>query len=323
MRSPWVCALVLSFLPLSAAWGQETSLPKSTEAPDPPSVELIILGNVQDGGAPHMGCFKSCCAHLYTQPDETLKVVSLGLLDTREEKTYLFEATPDIATQMAFLRTAAPFHVGSAPDGIFITHAHIGHYTGLMFLGRETLNADQVPVYSLPRFADFVASNGPWDQLLELKNIRPHPLSEGAPVSLSAHLQVRAFRVPHRDEYSETAGFEIVGPGKKALFIPDIDKWERWDTSLIAAIEQTDLAFIDASFYDNAEIGYRDVSEIPHPFVVESLALLEALPRELRARVYFIHMNHTNPMLDPDSEASRAVITAGYGIARMGDRFKL
>lgn len=323
MRSQWVCALVLSFLSLFAASGQEASLHTSAEASDTLSVELIILGNVQDGGAPHMGCFKSCCAPLYTQPNKTLKVVSLGVLDAREEKTYLFEATPDIATQMAFLRTAAPFRAGSAPDGIFITHAHIGHYTGLMFLGRETLNADQVPVYSLPRFADFVASNGPWDQLLELKNIRLHPLSEGDPVSLSAHLQVRAFRVPHRDEYSDTAGFEIAGPEKKALFIPDIDKWERWETSLIAAIEQVDLAFIDASFYDNAEIGYRDVSEIPHPFVVESLALLEALPGELRARVYFIHMNHTNPMLNPDSEASKAVIAAGYGIARMGDRFKL
>jgi pyrroloquinoline quinone biosynthesis protein B len=323
MRSQWVCALVLSFLPLFAASGQEASLPTSAEASDTLSVELIILGNVQDGGAPHMGCFKSCCAPLYTQPNKALKVVSLGVLDAREEKTYLFEATPDIATQMAILRTAAPFRAGSAPDGIFITHAHIGHYTGLMFLGRETLNADQVPVYSLPRFADFVASNGPWDQLLELKNIRLHPLSEGAPVSLSAHLQVRAFRVPHRDEYSETAGFEIAWPEKKALFIPDIDKWERWETSLITAIEQVDLAFIDASFYDNAEIGYRDVSEIPHPFVVESLALLEALPGELRARVYFIHMNHTNPMLNPDSEASKAVIAAGYGIARMGDRFKL
>jgi len=318
-----MCALVLSFLPLLAARGQETSLPTAVEASDAPSVELIILGNVQDGGAPHMGCFKSCCAPLYAQPNESLKVVSLGLIDTREEKAYLFEATPDIATQMAFLRTATPFRAGPAPDGIFITHAHIGHYTGLMFLGRETLNAGQVPVYSLPRFADFIASNGPWDQLLELKNIRLHPLAEGTPVSLSPHLQVRAFRVPHRDEYSETAGFEIRGPEKNVLFIPDIDKWERWDKSLIGAIEQADLAFIDASFYDNAEIGYRDVSEIPHPFVVESLALLEALPKELRARVYFIHMNHTNPMLNPDSEASRAVLAAGYGIARMGDRFKL
>lgn len=323
MRGPWVHALTFIFLAVSAASGQDASLQSSPEPSDGPSVELIILGNVQDGGAPHMGCFKSCCAPLYTQPNDALKVVSLGLLDALDEKTYLFEATPDIATQMAFLRTAAPFPSGPAPDGIFITHAHIGHYTGLMFLGRETLNANQVPVYSLPGFAGFIASNGPWDQLLTLKNIRMNPLVEDAPVRLSAHLQVKAFRVPHRDEYSETAGFEITGPEKKVLFIPDIDKWERWDTSLLSAIEQTDLAFIDASFYDNAEIGYRDVSEIPHPFVVESLALLEALPKALRSRVYFIHMNHTNPMLNPDSEASRAVTAAGYGIARMGDRFKL
>lgn len=323
MRGHWVYAPVLFFLALSAASGQDTSLHPSPEPSDAPSVELIILGNVQDGGAPHMGCSKSCCTPLYTQPNTALKVVALGIIDASEEKTYLFEATPDIAAQTAFLRAAAPFQTGSAPDGIFITHAHIGHYTGLMFLGRETLNADQVPVYSLPKFAGFIASNGPWDQLLALKNIRMNPLVEDTAVRLSAHLQVKAFRVPHRDEYSETAGFEIAGPEKSVLFIPDIDKWERWDTSLLSAIEQADLAFIDASFYDSAEIGYRDIAEIPHPFVVESLALLEALPRELRSRVYFIHMNHTNPMLNPDSEASRAVTAAGYGIARMGDRFKL
>ncbi len=323
MGGAWVHAIILFLLAGTTSSGQGDSLSSSPEGSGPAALELIVLGNVQDGGAPHMGCVKSCCAPLYNQPDLTLKVVSLGLLDAREKKTYLFEATPDIATQMAFLRAAAPFQAGPAPDGVFITHAHIGHYTGLMYLGRETLNTNQVPVYSLPGFAGFMASNGPWDQLLRLENIVTKPMVEGAAVHLSAHLQVKAFRVPHRDEYSETAGFEITGPEKKVLFIPDIDKWERWDTSLLSAIEQADLAFIDASFYDRAEIGHRDMAEIPHPFVVESLALLEALPRELRGRVYFIHMNHTNPLLNADSEASRAVTAAGYGIARMGDRFKL
>jgi pyrroloquinoline quinone biosynthesis protein B len=286
-------------------------------------VELIVLGNVQDGGAPHMGCEKSCCAPLYQTPDPKRKVVSLGLLDAQTSKSYLFEATPDIAEQMGLLRHLAPFPVGPAPDGIFITHAHIGHYAGLMFLGRESLNAKNVPVYSLPRFAEFMASNGPWGQLLTLENVIVKPVGENIPVKLSPGLEVAAFRVPHRDEYSETAGFEIIGPEKKALFIPDIDKWERWSVSLIEKIRETDLVFIDATFYNSAEIGYRDIAEIPHPFVVESLTLLDALPMELRNRVYFIHMNHTNPLLDPDSDESKAVTASGFGIARMGDRFKL
>lgn len=286
-------------------------------------VELIVLGNVQDGGAPHMGCEKSCCAALFQNPKPELSVVSLGLLDYQTSKTYLFEATPDIARQMALLRAMAPFVTAKAPDGIFITHAHIGHYTGLMYLGRESMNARSVPVYSLPGFAEFIASNGPWDQLVGLNNIVLRPLSEGTAVALSPKLHVTAIQVPHRDEYSETAGYEIRGPEKTVLFIPDIDKWERWDISLIEKVKETDLVFIDASFYNSAEIGYRDISEIPHPFVVESLSLLSVLPRGLRSRVYFIHMNHTNPLLDPNSEASREVKARGFGIARKGDRFKL
>ena len=301
------------------AYGQEKPATPAGQA----GVELIVLGNVQDGGAPHMGCQKSCCAPLYENPNPKLKVVSLGLLDGQASKYYLFEATPDIAIQMALLRDRATFQAKGSPDGIFITHAHIGHYSGLMYLGRESMNAEKVPVYSLPRFSNFISDNGPWDQLVRLKNIELRPMRKDVPVVLSENIQVRALQVPHRDEYSETAGFEISGPEKKVLFIPDIDKWEKWEESLVDKVRTTDLVFIDATFYNNAEIGYRDVSEIPHPFVHETLTHLENIPQSLRHRVYFIHMNHTNPLLDPESAESKKVIALGYGIARFGDHFKL
>ena len=288
-----------------------------------PAVELLVLGTLQDGGAPHMGCSKSCCAPLYETPDPSRKVVSLGLLDIADSRTYLLDASPDLAFQMGLLRKKAPFEAAPAPDGIFLTHAHIGHYAGLMFLGREAMNADGVSVYALPRMLEFLRSNGPWDQLVRLGNIQLSPASEKSPVKLSEHLSVQPFRVPHRDEYSETAGYRISGPSRTALFIPDIDKWDRWEVDLPKILEEVDLAFLDATFYNAAEIGYRDMSEIPHPFVVESMSLLDKLPAPLRNKVYFIHLNHTNPLLDPNSPESKTVEGAGYHIARIGDRFKL
>lgn len=288
-----------------------------------PAVEVLVLGTLQDGGAPHMGCWKSCCAPLYESPDPSRKVVSLGLLDISESRTYLLDASPDIAFQMGRLRNEAPFEVSLAPDGIFLTHAHIGHYAGLMFLGREAMNADGVPVYALPRMLEFLRSNGPWDQLVRLGNIRLNPVSEKFPVKLSAHLEIQPFHVPHRDEYSETAGYRITGPSRTALFIPDIDKWDQWEVDLAKTLEEVDLAFLDATFYNAAEIGYRDMGEIPHPFVVESMSLLENLPVALRNKVYFIHLNHTNPLLDPNSPESNNVRRSGFRIARVGDRFKL
>ena len=285
--------------------------------------ELVVLGTLQDGGSPHAGCEKSCCAPYYQKPDPARKVVSLGVLDPSVNKAYLFEATPDLPSQLYLLRQAASFESDPAPAAVLLTHAHIGHYTGLMYLGRESMNAVKVPVYVLPRMGNFLASNGPWDQLVRFKNITLEPLADGVAVSLSPQLQVTPFRVPHRDEYSETMGFEIAGPEKKVLFIPDIDKWERWDTSLVDKLAEVDLAFLDATFFDGAEIGYRDIREIPHPFVVESLALLSSMPERVKNKVYFIHMNHTNPLLDPESAAAKEVEEAGFRIARVGDRFKL
>ena len=42
----------------------------------------------------------------------------------------------------------------------------MGHYSGLMHLGREAANTSKVPVYAMPRMLEFLAKNGPWNQLL-------------------------------------------------------------------------------------------------------------------------------------------------------------
>ena len=280
------------------------------------------MGTVQDAGSPHIGCEKSCCSTLFETPDATRKGVSLGLYDAAQGKTYLFDATPDLPAQLRMLHTesSVPHEV---PAGIFLTHAHIGHYSGLMYFGREALGAKSAQVYAMPKMATFLTNNGPWDQLVKLGNIALRPLRNEKTVSLGPGLEVTPFLVPHRDEYSETVGFKISGPNKTALFIPDIDKWGKWDKQIIAEIAKVDYAFLDATFYDGEEIKHRDISEIPHPFVIESMALFEQLSPEERAKIHFIHLNHTNPLLDANSEASRTVNAKGFHVARFGDRFQL
>lgn len=286
-------------------------------------VKLIVLGNVQDAGSPHAACKKSCCVNLFEIPDPSRKVVSLGLLDYDAEKSYLFEATPDLPVQMKLLSKYATFSDNEVPDGIFLTHAHIGHYAGLMYLGKEAMSADRAPVYAMPKMKVFLESNGPWDQLLKLNNIELGVLASDSTIALTNGISVKPFLVPHRDEYSETVGFKIMGPNKSALFIPDINKWSVWEKSLASEIKQVDYAFLDATFYDEEEIKPRDISEIPHPFIVESMELLKSLPETEKMKVYFIHFNHTNPVLDPDSEQTRIVESNGFNIARMQQEFQL
>lgn len=310
---------VLALLSLAlwlAACTQQTT--ESTEAHLPTSPFIVVLGTVQDAGSPHIGCTKHCCAGLFQNPDPTRKVVSLGLVDPETGRTFLFEATPDMPAQIEFLNRFTNRNANEMPDGIFLTHAHIGHYTGLMYLGREAKGTNNVPVYAMPQMTNFLSTNGPWSQLVSLNNIALKPIKADSAISLSDEIRVIALHVPHRDEYSETVGFMIKGPTKSLLFIPDIDKWQKWERDIKQLISEVDYALIDATFYSGEEINNRDISEIPHPFIIESMALFADLDSVDKAKIHFIHLNHTNPALDSASQATKQIRDSGFHLARFG-----
>lgn len=286
------------------------------------TTSLVVLGTVQDAGSPQIACTKKCCTGLFQNPDYNRQVSSLGLIDASLGKTYLFDATPDMVSQTHLL-SQLEGGAKQTPDGIFLTHAHIGHYTGLMYLGKEALDAQEVSVFAMPRMGTFLKENGPWSLLATRKNILLKELVHEQPVVLSENITVTPFLVPHRDEFSETVGYTIQGPRKSALFIPDIDKWSVWDKDILEEIKKVDYAFVDATFYDGEEINNRDIAQIPHPFVIESMQRFSQLSKTDKAKIHFIHFNHTNPIMTPDSKAAQTVISEGYRIARRGTTFAL
>lgn len=294
------------------------SMPAHAEEPF-----LTVLGVAQDAGSPHIACTKSCCAERWGKSEHL--AISIALVDPQTQRRWIFDASPDFPHQLAMLDAIAPPREDESPrdlgiDGIFLTHAHIGHYTGIMYLGREASGAKSVPVYAMPRMTEFLRTNGPWSQLVSLENIELRAMQNETEVDLGGGLSVMPIRVPHRDEYSETVGFYINGPNRSALFIPDINKWEKWTRSLAEELTKVDLAYVDATFFDADELPGRDMSEIPHPFVVETLQLVADLPAAERAKLRFIHFNHSNPLLRADSEASQVVKQMGCGIAITGER---
>ena len=314
------CLLILLLLSFSErSFGQNQGL-KSVAVNQ---TTLIVLGTAQDAGSPQINCTKICCQAIFDGKQNATPVVALGVIDPVNHEQFLFEATPDITLQLRTLKNSAPLEISEIPTAIFLTHAHIGHYTGLMYLGKEAMNAQQVPVFVYPKMQVFLENNGPWSQLVTNKNIVLKTMQTNKLQQLNSQLSVLPFQVPHRDEFSETVGYQINGPKKSALFIPDIDKWEKWETSIIDAIQKVDYAFIDATFFSGKEIQARDISEIPHPFVIESIELFEKLPPTEKAKIHFIHMNHTNPLLKPKSFESKQVEALGFNIARPGDRFTL
>ena len=277
---------------------------------------IQVLGIVQDAGYPHIGCEKDCCKAV--SPGDYF-VSCLGLVDKTNNKRYLFDATPDIHNQLNLLEK---FPDANLIDGIFLTHAHIGHYTGLMYLGREGLGGKSIMVYALKRMSKFLTKNGPWDQLVKLNNISIQTISNKEFVKLSENIFVIPIRVPHRDEYSETVGYKIIGKSKKILFIPDIDKWDEWKKSIIEEVKLVDYAFLDGTFYNGTEIN-RDMREIPHPSIEETLQLFSNQPVAERNKIYFIHINHTNPILTNKNGIRDLVEDLGFNIAQRGLKFKL
>lgn len=287
------------------------------------NTSLVILGNVQDAGSPQIACKKECCKDLFDHPDFDRMVSSLGLVDMEGGNTYLFDASPDIEKQMKLLTIMEPNHNKEVVDGIFLTHAHIGHYTGLMYLGKEAMDARSVATYVMPRMKTFLSENGPWSQLVSRQNIELHEMEDGKPVELSKNIKIIPIIVPHRDEFSETVGYRIYGPRKSALFIPDIDKWSRWNKDIVEEVKNVDYAFLDATFYSGKEMNNRDISQIPHPFVIESFETFNKLSKEDRSKIVFIHFNHTNPLLNADSKEAQTVIEKGFRIGRVKDVFEL
>lgn len=306
--------------------GRGSSSSFGKKPPAESSLLVKVLGTAQDGGLPQIGCYCENCLRARQDPSFPRLVSSLGLIDFLERKSFLVDATPDLRTQAAVLHERLGLEKKgrkNRPDAVLLTHAHIGHYTGLAFFGYEAMAAESVPVYSSERMQKFLASNGPWDQLIRFGNISIQVLPLDEKIHLTNRLSVEAFSVPHRDEYSDTLGFIFGGEKRKLLYIPDIQSWEAWGRRIQDEITKVDIALLDGTFFSQEELPGRDLSQIGHPPIVHSMALLHEAIKRRGLEVYFTHLNHTNPALDPESKARKDLEEQGFKIAPEGREFFL
>ena len=279
---------------------------------------IVVLGIAQDGGLPHAGCIKVCCEKLWIT-GENEKVSSIGIVDPKTGQSWLIDATPDFASQLNILEDAH----NTKLSGIFLTHAHIGHYVGLLQLGREVMGAKGMPVYAMPKMKTFLSNNSPWNQLLSIGNIKIQNLQDSKGVKLTSRMYIEPFLVPHRDEFSETVGYRIVSNDKSLVYIPDIDKWGKWDQDIFKVVLHTDYALLDGTFYSSNEIPHRDMSEIPHPFITETMKLFEDMNTKNREKIFFIHFNHSNPAISHSSSISNLIRSRRFNVAKEGLKFIL
>jgi len=262
--------------------------------------EAVVVGVAQDGGVPHVGC--SCVRCEAAAAGRRIHVACIALTDGA--RVFFLDATPDFPTQLRMMGV-------TRPDGIFLTHAHMGHVTGLLYLGREALATHGVAVHATDSMHAYLRANAPWRDLEEQQRVTLLP---NVRVDLGG-LVVRSFHVPHRAEHTDTVGYIVEGSRSSLMFLPDIDSWDAWDTDVRDAVQSVDVAFLDATFYSEDEFPHRDPAEVPHPRVTDTMDRLQGLGD----RVRLIHLNHTNPLLTDDTPARER----GFRVAVEGERIAL
>jgi pyrroloquinoline quinone biosynthesis protein B len=139
----------------------------------------VVLGIAQDAGF-HSSVAIRNCADRFAKEAQARACLQSRARESQTRLSYLFDATPGHGLAARHRSMA-----GHAPTTIFLTHGHIGHYTGLMYLGRESMDAKSVPVYGTARMTSFLSANAPWSLLVSRKNIDPprHEPQRTDPVS--------------------------------------------------------------------------------------------------------------------------------------------
>ena len=294
---------------------------------------LVVVGTAQDGGLPHAACVCVRCEAARSDERRRRYVASIALvLPATDDKpqpprVLLVDATPDLREQLDLLldvRHGPPGGTDRHPvDGVLLTHAHIGHYLGLAFFGFEAVHTRGLPVYCTDRMAEFLRGNGPWSQLVRLGNIKINAFKPGDALAIDARVRLTSLRVPHREEYSDTVGFLFTGSKSSVLYVPDTEPWAKWKPSLLTVLDGVDVLLVDGTFYSSAELPGRAVSSIGHPLITDTMDLLQDRVSAGKLKVYFTHLNHSNPVLDPASPERRAVESRGFHVAAELQRFPL
>ena len=306
--------------------GSSPTAEASPQVPTPPYA--VVLGSVQDGGLPQAGCYTDRCNRARENPRY---VTSLAIVapargggpDAR--RFYLVDATPDLRVQMDLIPDPAFRHRAQTRrpfDGIFLTHAHMGHYLGLAYLGRESLAISRTPVYCSPEMRRFLTNNGPWSLLVDEGRIHFPEIPMDQWHNVDNSMLVRMMPVPHRPEFSDTVAFMFQGIRRTLLYLPDIDAWNKWDQRIEEVVRGVDVALLDGAFFRPDEVPGRAIEDIPHPMIPDTMTRLQPAVRAGK-RIVFTHLNNTNPVLDEGSPEARRVLDAGFELAQEGTVYPL
>lgn len=295
-------------------------------------MRIIVLGAAAGGGLPQWNCGCQNCndARRGDIPEMTQSSVAVSA-DT--ESWVVLNASPDIRAQLASIPQMHPPALRGTPiKSVVLTNGDIDHIAGLLTLREKT----PFDLYATAAGMEIIESNSVFG-VMDPELIARRQITLDEPFTPAPGLTMTPFAVPGKvalflegdtlnlqEVGEQTVGLLIDSAAGRAAYIPGCASIPDW---LLDRLEAVDLLLFDGTVWNNDDMqrtgtgvktGAR-MGHIPLNGPDGSLARLSGV----NARKMFIHINNTNPILQPDSPERAEVRAKGWDIAHDGMEISL
>lgn len=291
-------------------------------------LKILILGSAAGGGLPQWNCGCPNCvkARAGEIPSRSQSSIAVSANGT---DWAIINASPDVRYQIAACPALHPTGPRISPIcSVFVTNGDIDHIAGLLTL-RER---QPFTLFATSEIANVLAENRIFDavnrEVVDRKNV-----TLGAPFELAPGVMAKPFSVPGKVplfmegetvdtelEGEQTIGVALSAGGATAYYIPGCAKLT---PALEDRLRGAEMVIFDGTVWLNDEMARRGVGQktgarMGHMSMTGDHGSIAAFaPLDVKRRV-FVHMNNTNPVLDPSTPERAEVEAAGWIIAEDG-----
>lgn len=302
------------------------------------SFRAIVLGAAAGGGLPQWNCGCENCDR--ARHGEIPSLTQSSLAVTADGARWaILNASPDIRAQISATPALHPTGPRRSPiASVLVTNGDIDHVAGLLTL-REKQAFD---LFGTNEILEILSAN-PIFEALDPALVRRRPISLETPFELAPGLTATLFPTPGKTplylegaqaadgtlktdlEGEQTVGVALAAGGRRAFYIPGC---ARVTKALAERLSGAETLFFDGTLWRDDEmiragVGEKTGARMGHMSMSGPEGSMAALAPLGIARKIYVHMNNTNPALDPSSLERMEIERAGWTVAADGREFTL
>jgi pyrroloquinoline quinone biosynthesis protein B len=312
-------------------------------------VKVRLIGTAAGGGFPQWNC-NYRLSKMARARDGGIEARSQSSIAASANGTdwVLFNASPDIREQIAqndVLQPRADGPLRNSPiKAVVLTNADVDHIAGLLTLREK----QPFNLYASRRILDVLATN-PVFNVLDSELVRRIELPMGGVTRLEGPdgplgLEIETYIVPGKvalfleddsdpvnfgSEEGDTIGVRICEPGAPTnAHLHYIPGCARVTDELRVRVASAGCLLFDGTVFTDTEmpdagIGTKTGQRMGHIAMSGADGSLAAFAGTGLGRRVYVHINNTNPVLDPASPERRTVVDAGWDVGHDGQEIEL